>query len=409
MITRRVRVQITVFVLIALAGISYVGAKYAGLDTMFGAAGYIVKVRLPDSGGIFTNAEVTYRGVGIGRVDELHLVNDGVEVDLRIRDDAPQVPADVEAVVANRSAVGEQYLDLRPRRDGQPYLTEGSVISKDATSLPLPNETVLLNLDKLVESVPEDELRTVVDELYLATQGTGPSLQVLLDSASSFTQLATEHLPQTLQLITDAGTVLTTQVESQQAIQDFGVNAKVIAEQLSKSDGDIRTILANAPAAAEQISGLLRESGKSLGGVFANLLTTSNVLVTRQAGLEQLLVVAPQAIAAARDVITPNGANFGLSATFFDPMPCTQGYEGTRYRNGLDTSGAPLNTNARCVLAPGSGNVRGSQNAPNGGVPPAVKPADFGPGGELPEQDNNAPGGTDNMRSSLDELLALTP
>ncbi|WP_424187460.1 MCE family protein [Actinokineospora sp. G85] len=406
MITKRVRVQITIFVLAALVGISYVGAKYAGLDTMFGATGYVVKVRLADSGGIFTNAQVTYRGVGIGRVEELHLVPTGVEVDLRIAADAPPVPADVEAFVSNRSAVGEQYVDLRPRRDGEPYLSDGSVISKESTSLPLPSEKLLLNLDKLVESVPKEDLRKVVDELYLATQGTGPSLQVLLDSASSFTKLATEHLPQTLRLISDSGTVLQTQVDMATSIQEFGVNAKVIAQQLAKSDGDLRTILANAPAAAEQIQGLLAESGKPLGQVFANLLTTANVLVTRQAGVEQLLVVAPQAIAAAHDVIGPNGANFGLAATFFNPLPCTAGYEGTRYRNGLDTGGAPLNTNARCVLAPGSGNVRGSQNAPNGGVPPAVKPADHSSSATLPEQDNNAPG--DGLSRTMGDLLALS-
>ncbi|OLR92093.1 MCE family protein [Actinokineospora bangkokensis] len=408
MITRRVRIQLTIFVIAALLGISYVGAKYAGLDSMFGASGYVVKVRLADSGGIFSNAEVTYRGVAIGRVSELHLVNDGVEVDLRIDDDAPRVPADVDAVVANRSAVGEQYLDLRPRRDGEPYLADGSVISKDATSLPLANEKLVLNLDKLVASVPNDDLRKVVDELYLATQGTGPSLQVLLDSANSFTKLATENLPQTLQLITDSGTVLATQVEVSQAIQNFGVNAKLIAEQLAKSDGDIRSILSNAPGAAEQINGLLAESGKPLSVVLANLLTTSNVLVTRQAGIEQLLVVAPKGIAAASDVFTDQGARFGLQTTFFDPLPCTVGYEGTQRRNGLDTSPAPLNTNARCALAPGSGNVRGSQNAPNGGVPPAVRPADFG-AVATPEQQGTAPGGSGELSRSLDQLLALNP
>ncbi|WP_091457417.1 MCE family protein [Actinokineospora iranica] len=404
MITRRVQVQLTIFVLVALLGISYVGARYAGLDALFGATGYRVKVRLADSGGIFSNAEVTYRGVAIGRVADLHLIPDGVEVELRIRDDAPQVPADTEAVVANRSAVGEQYVDLRPRRDGQPYLTDGSVIGRESTKIPLASETVLLNLDKLVESVPREELRSLVDELYLATQGTGPSLQALLDSASSFTKLATENLPQTTSLIKDSGTVLTTQAESSAAIKNLAVNSKLIAEQLGRSDADIRSLLGNAPGAAAQVSALLQESGPSLGAVLANLLTTSNVLATRQNGLEQMLVVTPQAVAVAGDVIRPDGAHFGLSSTFFDPLPCTAGYEGTRYRNGLDTSPAPFNTNARCALAPSSGNVRGSQNAPSGGgVPPAVAPASYGATSTLPDQQSP------RLRGSLDEMLALTP
>ncbi|MGW5055356.1 MCE family protein [Actinokineospora sp. NPDC004072] len=374
MLTRRVRVQVVLFVVIALVGVSYVGARYVGIDRLFGGAGYTVHLRLAHSGGIFTNAEVTYRGVAVGRVGNLTLVGDGIEVELLIEPNAPVIPGSVQAVVANRSAVGEQYVDLRPTRDGEPYLADGSIIAQDRAVLPLPTETVLRNLDRLVESVPREELRTVVDELYLATEGAGPALQALLDSAAAFTELATEHLPQTTALITDAGVVLGTQVETSAAIKGFAEGSKQIAEQLVASDGDLRAVLRSAPGAAAQISGLLAETGPDLGVVLANLLTTANVLVTRQAGIEQALVVTPRAVAAARDVIRPDGAHFGLVTTFFTPLPCTAGYGGTRYRNGLDTSGAPLNTGARCTVAPGSGNVRGSQNAPRGGVPPALPP-----------------------------------
>ena len=54
-------------------------------------------MQLADSGGIFSNAEVTYRGVTIGRVGQLRLTADGVEVDLELDADAPaEVPLDEE-------------------------------------------------------------------------------------------------------------------------------------------------------------------------------------------------------------------------------------------------------------------------------------------------------------------------
>ncbi|GAB3575486.1 MlaD family protein [Amycolatopsis endophytica] len=348
MLTRKVRIQVIVFALIALAGITYVGARYVGLDRLFGGGGYVVRVELADSGGIFSNAEVTYNGVPIGRVAELRLTDAGLEADLHIDDGTPPVPADVEAVVTNRSAVGEQYVDLRPRSSGGPSLTEGSVIAEPRTRLPLPNEQLVLNLDQLVASVPRDDLRSVVDELYDATLNTGPSLQALLDATSGFTQSASDHLPRTIQLINDADTVLSTQIENAQAISSFGSDAKRIAEMLRTSDPDLRTILSSAPPAAEQISGLLRETGPNLTTLLANLLTTTQVLLAERDGVEQLLVAAPSAIEAGSTVITGDSAGFGLATTFFDPLPCTAGYEGTRYRNGLDTTPAPLNTAAGC-------------------------------------------------------------
>ena len=74
-------------------------------------------------------------------------------------------------------------------------------------------------------------------------------------------------------------------------------------------------------------------------------------------------------------MITNKGSQFGVALTFFDPLPCTAGYGGTTYRNGLDTTPAPLNTAAQCTLPASSGiDVRGSAHAPSGGVPPAAKP-----------------------------------
>lgn len=109
----------------------------------------------------------------------------------------------------------------------------------------------------------------------------------------------------------------------------------------------------------------------------ANLLTTSEVAVTRQRGMEELLVKLPAVAAAGASAIDENGARFGMSVTFFEPLPCTAGYGGTVYRSGLDTSaGPPVNTKARCTSSPGTGtNVRGSANAPKGGaVPEPAKP-----------------------------------
>ncbi len=120
---------------------------------------------------------------------------------------------------------------------------------------------------------------------------------------------------------------------------------------------------------ATQVSGVLRDLDPSLGVVLANLLTTSEVAVTRQRGTEELLVKYPAAVAAGATAVDGGKVNFGMAVTFFKPLPCTTGYGGTRYRNGLDLGTAPpLNTGAACTAPASSGkNVRGSGNAPKGG------------------------------------------
>ena len=177
MITRTVKAQLIAFATLTAVGVSYVGAEYTGLVDEVLDRGYTVRADFADSGGVFPGAEVTYRGVPVGKVGALRLTgSDGVSVTLDIEDGAPRIPADTLAVVANRSAVGEQYVDLQPRASRGPYLLEGSTIPRESTRVPLSTTDMVLSLDRLVNSVGKDDLRVTVDELGKAFAGTGPNL-----------------------------------------------------------------------------------------------------------------------------------------------------------------------------------------------------------------------------------------
>jgi phospholipid/cholesterol/gamma-HCH transport system substrate-binding protein len=366
MLSRRVRMQVIAFIAIALVGVSYAGAKYAGLDRLIGPRGYVVTMQLADSGGIFDHAEVTYRGVPVGRVGMMRLTKQGVDVPLDIQSDSPNIPSNVEAVVTNRSAVGEQYVDLRPKSDKGPYLKDGSVISQQSTRTPLPVENLMMNLDAFSKSVPEESLRTVVSELGTAFRDNGGNLQTILDTTREFTAEAQRHLPQTKQLLADGKQVLATQNEQGSAIRSFSQDLRLLSEQLQRSDPDLRNLIDKAPRAGQQVSGLLRETGPQLGVLLANLTTTSELLATKQNGLEQLMVTYPLVVGGGYSVSPGDGkAHFGLVLNAFDPLPCTKGYESTQRRAGNDLAPVPLNTEARCAEPPGSPtNVRGAQNAP---------------------------------------------
>jgi phospholipid/cholesterol/gamma-HCH transport system substrate-binding protein len=377
MMTRAVRYKVLAFIVIGVLVIGYIGVKYADLGRLVGIRGYyVVKLDLTDAGGIFPNAAVTYRGVQVGRVGAVNLTDTGVEADLDIDSSSASIPSNVRAVVADLSAVGEEYVDLRPRSVRGPYLADGSTIRRDSTQLPLPVTNVLSSIDALAASVPQQSLRTVVDELGKAFQGQGQNLQVLLDTSSSLTQGATQDLPNTVGLIDNSTTVLGTQNDEKAALESFSHSLNLLAGQLDVSDSDIRRLITATPQAATQVTNLLSQTNPSLSVLLANLLTTSDLTLGRQGGLQELLVALPAAVAAGNTVINQNGANFGMALTFFNPLPCTAGYGGTTYRNGLNISPSPpLNTNARCTAPASSGiDVRGSAHAPSGGVPAAATP-----------------------------------
>ncbi|WP_405873903.1 MCE family protein [Streptomyces sp. NBC_00005] len=366
MITRTVKVQLLAFAVVTAVGVSYVGAEYTGLvDDLLGR-GYAVQADFADSGGIFPGAEVTYRGVPVGRVGALRLTgSDGVSVSLDIKDGAPHIPADTLAVVANRSAVGEQYVDLQPRTSHGPYLLDGSSIPRGSTRVPLPTTDLVLSLDRLVNSVGKDDLRVTVDELGKAFSGTGPNLSRLVDSGNALVESASDSLPQTISLIEDSRKVLKTQADQGSSIKSFAHDLAALSAQLKSSDGDLRKLIGNATPAAQQVNSLLKSTGPRLSVLLANLISGGQVTLAHLPGVEQTLVTFPALVAGSYTVVPGDGTtHFGLVVNADDPPPCTQGY-GTTWRDPADTSTRKANTDARCTAPRGSKtSVRGAQNAP---------------------------------------------
>ncbi|WP_433606752.1 MCE family protein [Prescottella agglutinans] len=365
MVSRLARWQLVAFVVVAVLGISYVGAKYVRLDTLLGFGEYQVDAQLANSGGIFTNAEVTYRGVPVGRVGDLTLTEDGVSVALMISDGAPQIPASAKAVVANRSAIGEQYVDLQPDTDEGPYLTDGSVITEPNTATPIPVEDLIGSVDRLARSVPTDALHTTVVELGRALTGKGDDLQVLVDSLGRFTETANEALPQTLALISDGRTVLDTQAEQSGAIRQFSDGLEQVAAQLKSSDPDVRRLIGTGTDASDSLGKVVANSGDALTANLTNLDTTLTTLAPRSIALQPLFQFLPALSAGASAVAPGDGTiHFGLVLETNNPVPCTQGYEGTQEilaqmkaqnPNFDDTvDDFPFNTNVRCAVEQGN-------------------------------------------------------
>ncbi|MDG3009165.1 MCE family protein [Rhodococcus sp. D2-41] len=375
MTSKLVKTQIVVFVLIAVLGIVYVGAKYVRLPNMLGFGQYTVNLELASSGGIFQNAEVTYRGVPVGRVGDLSLTPTGLQVQLLLDTGGPKIPASSRAVVADRSAIGEQFVDLQPSTDKGPYLTDGSVIAQNKTSTPVPVQDLFANVTALVKSVPVDSLHTAFTELGKAFNGQGQNLQSLVDSVDNLSQAGFDNLPQTSALIADSNPVLQTQSDQSSAIEQFSHDLKDITAQLKSSDPDIRRLIDNGKPASDQVGDLVNTSGRDVTTLLRNTAPIADVFNRTSIGLRVLLAALP-ALGAAAPAIAPGDGtiHMGLVLETNNPVACTRGYEGSqkilaemKAKNpnfDPNRDEFPVNLDAHCAVPEGNPTaVRGSQNA----------------------------------------------
>lgn len=367
MITRRTKIQLVIFVVITLVGVSYVGARYARLDRIFYDDTYTVVAHFDDSsGGIYAGAEVAYRGVRVGQVDKLQVTQEGVDVYLNVDKDHDEIPAEAQALVANRSALGEQYVDIQPLTNEGPYLEEGSEISR--TEVPISTAKLLKDVQTTVSSVDQDALRTTVSEMGAAFKGTGDDLGQIIDTSNSFIETANENFDVTTALIRDSNTVLRGQIDSESAIRGFSKNLALFTGTVAASDEDIRSLITNGSATANVLRRFLEENQVEIGDLINNLVTTGEIVVKHLDQAEMVLVMYPWVVEGGFTVTHKNAqglydAHFGAVFTS-QPHVCRQGYGGTRKRPASNGENWPMEFDARCTEPASLSNARGAQHAP---------------------------------------------
>lgn len=363
----RVQNQLIAFLILTILGVAYTGARYARLDRVFFDDSYNVTAHFAMSGGVFVGSEVSYRGVKVGQVTDMKLTKSGVDVLLRIDGGWDKVPAQTVAIAANKSAVGEQYVELEPKVDGAPFLRAGSEIQTADTATPISTTELIQNADNLVQSVPQDSLKTTINELGNGFAGTGASLSRIIDTQADFLKAANDNFATTVALIADSRVVLQTQIDKADAIKGFSHDLQLFTDVLAGHDAALRQVIDSGAATSVELRTFLEQNQVDLGRLISNVLTTGKAARANVAGIGQVLTVYPTVVATGFTVLARQtdgnyNARFGLVLQQ-SPPACTQGYT-TPPRPPSDLSPAPLHTDSQCTEPITQSDARGAQWAP---------------------------------------------
>jgi virulence factor Mce-like protein len=374
MLTRFVRTQLVIFTIASVIGMAAMVFGYLQVPTWFGIGHIKVTLELPGTGGLYRFGNVTYRGVQIGKVESVVPTSSGASAVLSLRS-SPKIPADVQANVRSVSAVGEQYVDLVPRGDGPPFLSDGSVIVKQDSTIPRKVGPMLDQLSALVKSVPKQKLSDLLDESFSAFNGAGYDVGSLLDSGSRIAADANATADTSRSLVEDSAPLLDSQVESADALRNWASNLNAVTGQVVANDSDVRTILDTGPGSQDEVARLLDQIKPTLPVMLANLTSVGEVGVTYNPSLRQLLVLLPPYVAgfgSLSQLNNPIGLSFGaFSLMNGDPPPCTVGFlPPSQWRSPADETVIDTPDNLYCKLPQDSPiAIRGVRNNPCMGHP----------------------------------------
>lgn len=288
----KVTINLVAFVVLGL-GLSYLMATQvlAILQDR-----YSVLATFPNTGGVFTDQEVTYRGVTVGQVGELEVVEEGVEIELLI-DEATEIPKEgIEARVQFRSAVGEQFVDLLPGSDGPPFLEDGSQIPIEQTSIPVSSQELLATLEAVLRGVPPESLEGAVDALGEGLTGRGQDIATILRSSAEIAELFARRAPEVQNILEEGtkvgGAFLASKEDFAEAIRQL----VTVSESLKGSTGDIERLLKGTNLTSDELVALIRNNDEELDEFLIEFAEVNDLQAEHAGDLSRIFARLPTAL-----------------------------------------------------------------------------------------------------------------
>ncbi len=255
-----------------------------------------------EAGGLKVNDEVRIAGVRVGKVNDIELDNNRVNVTFKV-DNAADFGGDTRAAIKVKTILGSMFLALEPAGRGQ--LDEGSTIPVDRTSSPydvveafqgLASTSEQINTDQLAESLTTlaDLTRNTPEEFRGALSGLSRlssnvaakdeqlnSLLVNLERVSTVLDARGEDI---VALMKDSDVLFRALVARRQAVHQLLVSTSTLSQELTALIRQSRADLAPALAHLENVVAVLNKNEDNLDSslrlmapfyrVFANTLGT---------------------------------------------------------------------------------------------------------------------------------------
>jgi phospholipid/cholesterol/gamma-HCH transport system substrate-binding protein len=281
--------------MIALALVIVIGVYYIVFDVLqirVTSQPFSVSVVMPTAGGLYSGADVTYRGVQVGRVVTLDLSRTEVTAKLDIYP-GERIPDNGSVRVKELSALGEQYIDFQPSSTSGPILKGGSVIPANRVVLPVQIGTALIDLGTLLKSINPTDLHTFESFLASAFIGTGPDLRTIIVTGQKLFDALVAAQPETVNLVVDGRTDLKTLEATDGDLATFSAGLASLTGQLRDSNSDIQALIDNSHAAEQQLNPFLESNNAAIEATIADLAIDAKVSDQNNSGVRAIFELLP--------------------------------------------------------------------------------------------------------------------
>ncbi|HEY5886752.1 MAG TPA: MCE family protein [Acidimicrobiales bacterium] len=238
---------------VVLFGLVYVGVTFAygGYDD-----DYALVADFPRAGqGLADGSEVSYRGVAVGEVRSVELVDRQARVTLAM-DPGFEVPVEARFVVRPKTIFGEKFVDLTfPEGAEGPYLADGDRVEHADSATEV--EDFFEGSDNLFAAIDENELAELVTSLDDAARGTGDDVARVFESSADASALGADTIDAQLRALDSFATFQDAIASIGPDLNTISANNEIALGELNANQRAFERMLSSLRPFAEDLAALL--------------------------------------------------------------------------------------------------------------------------------------------------------
>lgn len=260
---------------------------------------------------IYPGDQVRVSGVRVGVIESIKPEGTFTRMTMRVDRRVP-IPADAKAIIVAQNLISARYVQLTPPyRWSGPTMRSGAEIPLDRTAVPVEWDDVKEQLDRLAQELgpgngPNDTATArFIDSAADAMAGNGDKLRETLTQLSGVGRILADGSGNIVETIKNLQTFITTLKASNVQIVQFQNRLATLTSVLDGSKSDLDAALTNVAEVVGEVQRFVRDTRDPAAEQVRGLAAVTQNVVEHQKALEQILHVAPTAIANTLNMFDP--------------------------------------------------------------------------------------------------------
>lgn len=254
-----------------------------------------------NSNGLFVGDDVRILGVPVGSVTTIEPQPSRVKVTFWL-DGRYKVPAEAKAVILSPSLVTARAIQLTPAYTSGLALSDGAVIPRERTAVPVEWDDVRVQLQRLTETLqpaPSDGvsplgalINTAADNL----RGQGANIRATVIGLSQAISALGDHSTNLFGTVRNLSILVTALQDSSELMRQLNQNLASITGLFANDPDEIENAVRNLDDVLGGVRDFVSQNRESVGTTSDKLASVSRALTDSLDDIEQLLHVTPTAL-----------------------------------------------------------------------------------------------------------------